>query len=163
MKWENLKFLMNELEQDIENYKYFSIDFNNAVLETQKGTFRVNCIDNLDRTNVVQSMIARRSILIQLNKNYNKDVVLDSPYSEFEKTFKCLWANNADALSLIYSGTGALKVDFTKYRLLYKLLFILYYYLLHIIMLLYLLISFSSSFFHIFLIYLIIIIILFTK
>lgn len=128
MKWENLKFLMNELEQDIENYKYFSIDFNNTVLETQKGTFRVNCIDNLDRTNVVQSMIARRSILIQLNKNYNKDVVLDSPYSEFEKTFKCLWANNADALSLIYSGTGALKVDFTKYRLLYKLLFTTYYY-----------------------------------
>lgn len=119
---------MNELEQDIENYKYFSIDFNNTVLETQKGTFRVNCIDNLDRTNVVQSMIARRSILIQLNKNYNKDVVLDSPYSEFEKTFKCLWANNADALSLIYSGTGALKVDFTKYRLLYKLLFTTYYY-----------------------------------
>lgn len=119
---------MNELEQHIENYKYFSIDFNNTVLETQKGTFRVNCIDNLDRTNVVQSMIARRSILIQLNKNYNKDVVLDSPYSEFEKTFKCLWANNADALSLIYSGTGALKVDFTKYRLLYKLLFTTYYY-----------------------------------
>lgn len=105
---------MNELEHNIEEYKYFSIDNSNTVLETQKGTFRVNCIDNLDRTNVVQSMIARRSLLIQLNKTYNKDVVLDSPFSEFERDFKCLWANNADALSLIYSGTGALKVDFTK-------------------------------------------------
>lgn len=32
----------------------------------QTGVFRTNCIDCLDRTNVVQSMIARRSVAHQL-------------------------------------------------------------------------------------------------
>lgn len=60
-------------------------------------------------------MIARRSLLYQLNKTYNRETALDSPYPYFEEAFKSIWANNADALSKVYSGTGALKVEFTKY------------------------------------------------
>jgi hypothetical protein len=40
--------------------------------------------------------------------------VLDSPWKNFEKIFKTVWANNANAMSFAYAGTGALKVDFTK-------------------------------------------------
>lgn len=36
-----------------EIYSYFWVS-NNTVLSHQKGVFRVNCIDCLDRTNVVQ-------------------------------------------------------------------------------------------------------------
>lgn len=36
--------------------------------------------------------------------------VLESPYKEFERVFKDVWGNNADAISTYYSGTGALKV-----------------------------------------------------
>ena len=35
-------------------------------------------------------------------------------YTTLEKVFKNVWANNADALSVLYSGTGALKTDFTR-------------------------------------------------
>jgi len=34
--------------------------------------------------------------------------------AEFQDTFKDMWANNADILSLQYSGTEALKNDFTR-------------------------------------------------
>jgi hypothetical protein len=40
--------------------------------------------------------------------------VLSSPFPEFERHFNNLWADNADALSLLYSGTGAQKTDFTR-------------------------------------------------
>ena len=38
----------------------------NTVMSTQLGVFRTNCIDCLDRTNVVQSMLAKNSLLEQL-------------------------------------------------------------------------------------------------
>lgn len=33
---------------------------------------------------------------------------------EFERLFKGVWADNADIVSVQYSGTGALKTDFTR-------------------------------------------------
>lgn len=33
---------------------------------------------------------------------------------EFEKLFKNVWADHADVISTQYSGTGALKTDFTR-------------------------------------------------
>lgn len=33
---------------------------------------------------------------------------------EFERLFKGVWADNADIISVQYSGTGALKTDFTR-------------------------------------------------
>lgn len=35
-------------------------------MKNQKGVFRTNCMDCLDRTNVVQSVYARNAILHQL-------------------------------------------------------------------------------------------------
>ncbi|CAM9312069.1 unnamed protein product, partial [Heterosigma akashiwo] len=40
--------------------------------------------------------------------------VLESPFKTFEKIFKDVWGNNADAISNLYAGTGALKTDFTR-------------------------------------------------
>jgi hypothetical protein len=37
-------------------------------INTQKGVFRTNCMDCLDRTNVVQSVIARQILLQWLSK-----------------------------------------------------------------------------------------------
>jgi hypothetical protein len=73
-------------------------------------------MDNLDRTNVVQSLFARRSLLMQLNKNtlLESDKVLDTPFKKFEEVYKRIWINNADQMSMMYAGTGALKVDFTR-------------------------------------------------
>lgn len=36
-----------------------------AVVMVQQGVFRTNCMDCLDRTNVVQSMLAKKSLQAQ--------------------------------------------------------------------------------------------------
>lgn len=46
--------------------RYFLVDADGKVMSTQEGTFRSNCMDCLDRTNVIQSMLAQRSLQSQL-------------------------------------------------------------------------------------------------
>lgn len=96
---------------------------------TQRGVVRTNCVDNLDRTNVVQSMVARRVLARQLRSDLllhylpdgaaegaegDANGASDLGSAELESLFKNLWADNADAISTQYSGTGALKTDITR-------------------------------------------------
>jgi len=112
MKWENLAKLLALVNDDFDRHGFFALDADGKIKSKQQGVIRTNCVDNLDRTNVVQSLFGRRSILLQFDKQ--SDSVLTSPFDEFEVTFKNLWADNADAISILYSGTGALKTDFTR-------------------------------------------------
>ena len=79
------------------------------------GVFRTNCIDCLDRTNVVQSMLAHRNLEIVLKKFtiLDNNQNLENQFS-FESLYKNVWADHADLISFQYSGTGALKTDFTR-------------------------------------------------
>lgn len=45
---------------------YFLVDSEGKIVTQQEGTFRSNCMDCLDRTNVIQSLLARRSLQAQL-------------------------------------------------------------------------------------------------
>jgi len=102
---------INEVDDDFMKHGYFQRAADGTVTKLQKGTVRTNCMDNLDRTNVVQSLFARRSLLVQLEQQAAlQGNVLESPFHDFEKVFKDVWGNNADAISTYYSGTGALKV-----------------------------------------------------
>ena len=77
--------------------------------------FRTNCIDCLDRTNVVQSMLARNNlqcVLVRLGV-LGEGTRVDQQLV-FEDLFKNVWADHADMISIQYSGTGALKTDFTR-------------------------------------------------
>ncbi len=65
-----------------------------SVLSTQKGAFRVNCIDCLDRTNVVQSAFARHVLQTQL-----RAVALVGGTGDNDLVFNDVWANNGDAIS----------------------------------------------------------------
>lgn len=47
-------------------FSYFLVDPAGKVLTNQEGVFRSNCMDCLDRTNVIQSLLARRSLQAQL-------------------------------------------------------------------------------------------------
>lgn len=39
-----------------------------------------------------------------------------APFDEnLEKNFRDIWSRNADVISILYTGTGALKTDFTRY------------------------------------------------
>lgn len=116
MKFQNLAKLVKEVDEDFQGHGFFARKADGGVQQLQKGVVRTNCLDNLDRTNVVQSLLGRRSLLLQLDEaaalaNGN---VLESPFHDFEKVFKDVWGNNADAISVLYSGTGALKTDFTR-------------------------------------------------
>lgn len=116
-KWNNLTKLVSMVDDRFRAQRYFCKLANGAVVSWQVGVIRTNCMDNLDRTNVVQSLFARRSLIMQLGHMSlleNSSYIMNSPFKTFEKIYKSVWANNADAISLGYAGTGALKVDFTK-------------------------------------------------
>ncbi|RUO95695.1 hypothetical protein BC936DRAFT_143426, partial [Jimgerdemannia flammicorona] len=86
-----------------------------TIRHTQTSVIRTNCMDCLDRTNVVQSTFARWVLTRQLQSvgilGQNEKV---DDFEEFMKLFRNVWADNADSVSITYSGTGALKTDFTR-------------------------------------------------
>ena len=117
MKYGNLAKLMKSIAANMERAGVYA-QAGGKVLSTQTGVVRTNCMDNLDRTNVVQSLVARWALLFAVQgrsslADPNADV-LSSPFAPFERQFKALWADHADAMSNLYSGTGALKTDFTR-------------------------------------------------
>ncbi|KAL0483335.1 hypothetical protein AKO1_014679 [Acrasis kona] len=90
--------------------------FEEILLQEQKGTFRVNCIDCCDRTNVVETYLSRRVLLEQLyaiNIFYKKENSFLA-YPRFESVFNNFWASNGDKVSLLYAGTQALMGDYTR-------------------------------------------------
>jgi len=83
----------------------------------QNGVCRTNCMDCLDRTNVVQSVISRLIAHRQLWKMNILEKPKGDPFetfpAKFETLFRQAWTNNANVCSILYSGTPALKTDFT--------------------------------------------------
>lgn len=62
MQWHKLSELIDKISNDQDRFNYFLLDKNKQMISIQEGVFRTNCIDCLDRTNVVQSMIAWRNL-----------------------------------------------------------------------------------------------------
>jgi hypothetical protein len=80
------------------------------VLLQQTGVFRVNCLDCLDRTNFVEDILSRTALeqfLSLVRREWTHANTLWNAHRD-------LWANNGDALSKIYAGTGALNTSFTR-------------------------------------------------
>ncbi|KAJ3043751.1 Phosphatidylinositide phosphatase SAC1 [Rhizophlyctis rosea] len=114
MRWDRISVLIDQIQKDLDAQGYCLID-GKTVKRKQSSVVRTNCMDCLDRTNVVQSVLARRSLNLQLrelNVLGSNEKVEDT--GRFEAMFKNVWADNADAISKQYSGTGALKTDYTR-------------------------------------------------
>ena len=79
----------------------------------QLSVFRINCVDCLDRTNIVQTAIARNILEIQFRKVGLLPPEVNLP-ANCRTKYQEIWANNGDALSRQYAGTAALKGDFTR-------------------------------------------------
>ncbi|XP_040577008.1 phosphatidylinositol-3-phosphatase SAC1-A [Lepeophtheirus salmonis] len=112
--WAQLYKLIRLLKEDFDKYGYY-IKVHEQEEEDQKGVFRTNCMDCLDRTNVVQSLLATEHInsVLKRTKVFDKhDSILN--YSTFQSLYKNAWADHANLISIQYSGTGALKTDFTR-------------------------------------------------
>jgi len=90
----------------------------------QNGVLRTNCMDCLDRTNVVQTLFARHALFQSFN---DKQVIaledilafknnpMTLPWVESEECHRLLWADNADSISTLYAGTNALKREYTRF------------------------------------------------
>lgn len=112
------------MDHELENYGFFHIELTKNSAErasrksAQKGVFRTNCMDCLDRTNVVQSVISRHLLLSWLaklgiiTKSKNGGPFERLP-DNLEEIFRAQWTKNADIISYLYSGTPAMKTDFT--------------------------------------------------
>ncbi|CAG8630005.1 15229_t:CDS:10, partial [Acaulospora morrowiae] len=111
MKYENISNLISKLDRNFSTMKYFWQAGDEEVHCKQEGIFRTNCMDCLDRTNVVQSALAREVLNLQLLRFGLSDYLIDgiSHYEQFENIFNEVWANNGDSISKEYAGTSALK------------------------------------------------------
>lgn len=95
MRWDRLSILMERLARDQAEYSYFHAagpagsGSGTQILCQQEGIFRTNCIDSLDRTNVLQGLIARRSLEHQL-----RTIAVLSPgesikdHADFEQVYR---------------------------------------------------------------------------
>jgi len=61
MQWQNVEKLYQRCEREVEAFAYFGRD------TVQTGVLRTNCMDCLDRTNVVQSVFAKHVPLIVIH------------------------------------------------------------------------------------------------
>lgn len=117
MKFNNVSKLIEHLQQQgLSSSDSFSLDTTGAPrLRLQTSVVRTNCMDCLDRTNVVQSMLARWVLNEQLRSvGILPPADMAENYASFQHLFRNMWADHADVISKAYSGTGALKTDFTR-------------------------------------------------
>ncbi|XP_068977457.1 phosphatidylinositide phosphatase SAC2 isoform X2 [Bombus flavifrons] len=112
MHFENVSILVSALAAVLSDIGYCWRDKQGTIC-MQKGVFRVNCIDCLDRTNVVQTALGKAVMEMQFSKLglIPPDGTLPT---NIRQTFQLLWANNGDIISKQYAGTNALKGDYTR-------------------------------------------------
>ena len=122
LRWYRAQLLLDQLKEGLTKGQYFrGVDMpadtqgRIEIRNQQTAVVRTNCMDCLDRTNVIQTMLARWTFTRQL-----VDVGVLRPGESadddatFQDLFRNIWADNADVVSKTYSGTGALKTDFTR-------------------------------------------------
>ncbi|KAG0365953.1 hypothetical protein BGZ54_006001 [Gamsiella multidivaricata] len=119
MRWHRVSLLLDHLHNELVSQGYFKAEVTEGIIQQvyqrQSSVVRTNCMDCLDRTNVVQSVISRWVLNRQL-----QELGILAPNEKFESSeqfeflFRNVWADNADVVSCAYSGTGALKTDFTR-------------------------------------------------
>lgn len=119
MKVENCQKLMKSIQKQTDAFGWMEGVFEKGeltVLRRQKGVVRTNCIDCLDRSNVLQSMLARHNLLSILKErglSSSENIYLSDLPSGLEMVFRRTWVAHGNTLSILYAGTPALKTDFT--------------------------------------------------
>lgn len=124
---------MSKIEEMlVKKFQYFVEDRNTGkILQEQKGVMRTNCLDCLDRTNVTQTMIAKRILenILDKIKATNRKSTRGSSSSQNEMVLgfdsnngdgfifdimKNMWAENGDMISKQYAGTSSTITSVTK-------------------------------------------------
>ena len=139
-----LRYIFFDMQNECQNNNYSKIDnlmqninpvvgffsffvqnlITNEILNVQKGTTRTNCLDCLDRTNVIQTRISWlilekmfRFLKIQSIDNFfNPQEYFFSINSNnpFKEKIKEIWGENGDQISIQYAGTASTITTVTK-------------------------------------------------
>ncbi|KAI4213814.1 MAG: hypothetical protein LQ351_003508 [Letrouitia transgressa] len=112
MRFDNVSLLVESLDSTLNDFGT-AVEQNGAFLRKQTGVLRTNCMDCLDRTNVVQSACGSRALEKQLME---EEISINLQTDTNTQWFNELWADNGDAISKQYSSTAALKGDYTRTR-----------------------------------------------
>lgn len=94
---------------------YFAYDVKEKkIMHEQTGVFRTNCLDCLDRTNLVQQVISLAAFRCFLQDFNVVDKRETTDESDCVIQHNTLWADHGDMISQIYTGTNALKSSFSR-------------------------------------------------
>lgn len=113
----------NYLKEILDFFKFFCEDLSTgSIIKEQLGIIRTNCLDCLDRTNIIQIRIAWRVLEIQLAfLNFNVEALFGNiflnsknPHPLLDK-FKTLWAEMGDFISIQYAGSASTITSITKH------------------------------------------------
>lgn len=91
------------------SFGFTLVDEHNEAIQSQQGVFRTNCLDCLDRTNVIQDILSQDAVQLCVD-GFNEANLGNTLWTNH----RILWAENGDALSRIYAGTGALNTSLTR-------------------------------------------------
>lgn len=112
----------------VNNYfKYYAEDITEGkVVSLQNGIIRTNCIDCLDRTNLIQTKVAfdiLNTILIKcgfdIQSLFKASTIVEAAddhqnSDQFIINLKNVWADNGDTISKHYTGTGSTHTNVTR-------------------------------------------------
>lgn len=106
------------LDASLDRFGWYCVDTaSNDVVMRQDGVFRVNCLDCLDRTNLVEQVVCQavlEHILRSADDQGSNPNRLRCLIDDLSARHNTLWADNGDAISQIYTGTNALKSSFSR-------------------------------------------------
>ncbi|GMF51695.1 unnamed protein product [[Candida] boidinii] len=130
LNFDNIDLLLDEIinsennetpttiNDNLSSYSYSSSYLNLK----QKGIFRINCIDCLDRTNIISKFLSSKILerqlkdlnILNIRKDNSNDIISIMNTKKFNFNYSNLWADNGDSISNQYASTNALKGDFTR-------------------------------------------------
>lgn len=111
--FENISYLHSGIAKWLDSAGYFLYQKQSRhPLLLQSGHVRVNCLDCLDRTNVVQTYLALRTIVRHCVEFMDADRQVFG--LEADAAWRHLWSDNGDELSKIYAGSGAIRSSATR-------------------------------------------------
>jgi synaptojanin len=110
---------MGHIGEALSNHHFLNFS-DGSFVSQQSGVVRTNCLDCLDRTNAVQTVIGRAALTFILSHNtfkalealvniLNEMNIDESQASRFNEAVKGLWSESGNAISHMYAGTGALE------------------------------------------------------
>lgn len=109
--------LLGPIRLKREAFSCTIVDSAGTVRRRQNGVIRTNCLDCLDRTNVVEAFLSEavlEEFLDKAGRHRESFQPLGGSSHPLWAHHRVLWAENGDALSRIYAGTGALNTTYTR-------------------------------------------------